>query len=395
MREFPFKAGPPVTGEFFSDREELLQELIESLKAIRSGTHQHFALISPRRMGKTSVMYELKQRLEKDGLICPYIDCMAFYPYDLYGFLTSYAEGIFKESSRHLGWKFAPERIKKALSGVPSALLDFVKEVGVEFKGLRVWVDFHEKKKPDINTLVDPTLALTEELGERFDCHFIVMLDEVQALREAFGQDFMKYLRSAIYHSKRADFIVAGSSVSVMQQMMESPSSPFYKLFITKTLGPLPAEDARKLLQERISLAGQSFTDEALNEILKLTLCHPFYLQYLGRACYIEALVRGRKTIDVDLVQDAYKKALSEETGYFEAELARVRGRKRDVLIAISVHNVHTPSQIADRLGLDHPGKLSFAFAELMAEGYLSKLREGYYDLTDQFFKAFLRQKFG
>jgi len=55
----------PVTGEDLFDRETLIDALIK--------TQKNFALIGPRKSGKTSLMWEIRPKLEQKGILCPYI----------------------------------------------------------------------------------------------------------------------------------------------------------------------------------------------------------------------------------------------------------------------------------------------------------------------------------
>lgn len=54
----------PVCGEDFLDREELIQEMVETLASPTERVG--FALVGRRRMGKTSVFLEVVRRLQRD-----------------------------------------------------------------------------------------------------------------------------------------------------------------------------------------------------------------------------------------------------------------------------------------------------------------------------------------
>ena len=65
----PFRYGEVVTGEDFADRETELENLTRSLKA-----GQTIFLISPRRYGKTSLIMNALDKLQKEGFYTAYID---------------------------------------------------------------------------------------------------------------------------------------------------------------------------------------------------------------------------------------------------------------------------------------------------------------------------------
>src|ERR1700730_16224551 len=67
----PFRFGRIVSGEAFTDREADLMVLEREL---RDG--QNILLEAPRRLGKTSLILEVKRRLEAGGIPVACLDCM-------------------------------------------------------------------------------------------------------------------------------------------------------------------------------------------------------------------------------------------------------------------------------------------------------------------------------
>src|ERR671936_3099276 len=69
--ENPFRFGRIVSGDAFTDREA---DLLVLQRELRSG--QNVLIEAPRRFGKTSLILEVKRRLEADGIPVAYLDCM-------------------------------------------------------------------------------------------------------------------------------------------------------------------------------------------------------------------------------------------------------------------------------------------------------------------------------
>src|SRR5437879_1904838 len=67
----PFRFGRIVSGDAFTDREADLMVLVREL---RDG--QNVLIEAPRRFGKTSLILEVKRRLESEGIPVAYLDCM-------------------------------------------------------------------------------------------------------------------------------------------------------------------------------------------------------------------------------------------------------------------------------------------------------------------------------
>ncbi|MCK4984245.1 MAG: hypothetical protein KAS40_01930, partial [Desulfobacterales bacterium] len=71
--ENPFKYGGVVRGPYFADRRNEMNELKREMVNL----NQVF-LVSPRRFGKTCLLLNLIETLERDAMACAYIDLNAF-----------------------------------------------------------------------------------------------------------------------------------------------------------------------------------------------------------------------------------------------------------------------------------------------------------------------------
>src|SRR5260370_41372016 len=67
----PFRFGRIVSGDAFTDREA---DLLVLEREVRGG--QNLLIEAPRRFGKTSLILEVKRRLEAGGIPVAYLDCM-------------------------------------------------------------------------------------------------------------------------------------------------------------------------------------------------------------------------------------------------------------------------------------------------------------------------------
>ncbi|MCK4731800.1 MAG: hypothetical protein KAT65_05000, partial [Methanophagales archaeon] len=129
--ENPFRYGEVVTGEDFADRVLELQELIMDLKA-----GQTIFLISPRRYGKTSLIMNALDKLQKEGFYTAYIDLFKVSSFK--GLLELYTEVVSRavetkiEKFNRLVREFFPNIHPKVVicsDGSPSLELDYeVKE---------------------------------------------------------------------------------------------------------------------------------------------------------------------------------------------------------------------------------------------------------------------------
>jgi AAA+ ATPase superfamily predicted ATPase len=87
MKRNPFFFGEVVTGDNFTDRTDEIKKLTTELR----GGHNIF-LISPRRYGKTSLIINVLEHLNREGLFTFYIDL--YKVASLRELLEAYAKGV-------------------------------------------------------------------------------------------------------------------------------------------------------------------------------------------------------------------------------------------------------------------------------------------------------------
>ena len=383
----PFQVGDPVTGENFADRQEILAELSNNILSLKKGVRQDFALISPRRMGKSSILLMLKEKIEKE-FICIYIDCSKLYPSTLINFLQTYSKEIYLAYSKKLSWKVLPEKIINAVEGVATATLELIQKIGVEVEDIKVWLEFKEKKVNE-SELMDKVLNLPEKLAKKHRLPCLIILDEFQDIVK-FGTDFLKYLRSIATSHKLVDYIITGSAVSMMENIVNDKKSPFYNLFIVKSLDMLPKKEAEIFLEKKFK--GFSYGKDAIEEILNLTQCHPFYLQWLARAVFISTLL-DKKFTKAD-VERVYNNSLNEPLGHFEYEIGKVKdkGRYMDILTIMAKHDVTTPSKIGKYLNIE-AGEVAPYLKKLIEIGFNKKEKKSY-DFGDKILKEWIKRRY-
>lgn len=387
VTKIPFQVGDPVIGENFADRQEILTELSNNILSLKKGVRQDFALISPRRMGKSSVLLILKERIEKE-FVCIYIDCSKLYPSNLINFLQTYSKQVYIAYSQKLSWKVLPGKIINAIEGVATATLELIQKIGVEIEDIKIWLEFKEKKVNE-SELLNKVLDLPEKLAKKHNLPCLIILDEFQDITK-FGADFLKYLRSIITSHKMVDYIISGSLVSIMSSIVHDKKSPFYNLFIVKSLDMLPRREAETFLEKKFKEF--SYEKKAIEKILDLTQCHPFYLQWLARAVFISTLV-DKKFTEAE-VEKIYDNSLNEPLGHFEYEIGKIKdkGRYMDILTIMAKHDVKTPSKIGRYLNIE-AGEVSPYLKKLIEFGFIKKEKEGY-EFNDKILKEWIKRRF-
>lgn len=395
-KPLPFQAGDPATGDFFFDRKRILEELKICMISLKAGTHQDFALVSPRRFGKSSVLKTLRHELLHEGLAAVLVDCSDVYPFTLDAILEMYVREVLLAFREAAGWRILPSRIIDAVKGIPSAIGDVVSErvsrAGAEIgKFLKIWVELKEKKT-DVSELFETAIELPERLAEKTGVPCTMMLDEFQVLNEFDGK-LLWAMRAKIQRHERVGYIISGSSVGMITKLFADKKSPFFNLFMVRTLGPFTDDDGRELLERRIELAGLKFSESALEKILLKSGNIPFNLQWLGLNCYLQARHMGVKIIDEEIVEHAYAYGLK-NIPQFERDLARLTERQQKILSRMAVYGLTAPSKIAAASQV-RDVNVAKELNTLIDMGYIKKVERGEYKIVDRVFEDWLKARFG
>ena len=230
----PFLFGAPVRGPvMFFDREE---ELTRALMLIEQA--QHLSIVGSRRIGKTSLLLAIQQRLQdREGYICLAMDMQA---------LRSEQEfhlRLGKELKRATGSKLLP---------------DDAKEVSVL----------------EVETVLREIVQNSQRV--------VLLLDEFEVaaqgfLRGEFSDQFFGVLRAWASFGLITMVVVSATDLfelAVGSQM----ASPFANIFVVLRLGAFSREAASQLA----TLGGSvPFSQEEVDFVVDTTGGHPFFIQML------------------------------------------------------------------------------------------------------------------
>lgn len=124
---------------------------------------------------------------------------------------------------------------------------------------------------------------LLEKLQEQ-GFYPVLLLDGFQkiTLNQEFGPKFFAFMRAQA-NLGRVTYVT--SSITTLDRCCHAyvEGSPFFNIFLTYRLGPFSLDEARQLITEPASAAGYAFTENEFEQILRLSGCHPFFLQ---RVCF-------------------------------------------------------------------------------------------------------------
>jgi hypothetical protein len=163
------------------------------------------------------------------------------------------------------------------------------------------------------------------------------------------------------------------------------------RLFDYPAVGQLKISDARKALQEPVKAQGVEFTDEAMDEIIRVTQGYPYFLQEWG---YQAWNIAQTSPIDVNVVTLATTKSIERlDQSFFRVRFDRLTPREKDYLRALAElgTNPQRSGDIAQMLGV-HSRSVAPLRNGLIKKGMIYSPQHGDTAFTVPLFEEFMRR---
>ncbi|AEE94540.1 ATPase [Acidianus hospitalis W1] len=284
-----FTYGPPTENPF--DRDEEISTLI---KLMRGG--QPVSLVGPRRIGKTSI---LLASLKKSNLPYVLISAEDFLKgekgFNFTEFLSAYVSKVILSLHPFSGYAFKLEEKVKSYLKVLRDLLGAVKiSLNIpEVSGLiEVVLDKGEKGK-DLSEEFSRALELPELLAEKFNIRIVIAIDEFQYLnfaKQAVPEIF-HVMRSKWQFQKRVSYVISGSAVGMLKEIMSSKNQPFYQYFYSIRVNPFNRETSKEFLRKGFETDGVKVSEEDIEKIAEYVDGFPAWLNLVGIKVELEGEV--------------------------------------------------------------------------------------------------------
>lgn len=222
--EKPFVYGMSVEGVNFTDRVKETQRL-----KINFENGINVTLISPRRMGKTSLVKKAISEVDNPKIKIIYLDI-----YDCrseYDFYNRFASAILKATSNHIS--IVLDNVRKFLERI-SPKVSFG-SIDSEFS-ISLGITPQQYSPEEI-------LALPEIIAKEKDLNIVVCIDEFQQIGEfPHSLDVQKRLRGVWQHQTRVSYCLFGSKKHLMENIFQNKRMPFYMFGEMMNLGCIPTE---------------------------------------------------------------------------------------------------------------------------------------------------------
>lgn len=261
----------------FVNRRVQLQLFDEVLTALEHGDRRHVALLGLRRIGKTTLLDEV--RLRHPGRCIPRlpVDSIVTTPED---FALEVMAAVLEAacSARGLVRRVTtqPTSIIAAATLLNEALPPVTQEL------------FDLVDQGAYGRLLLRTFRFPAAVSEALDLPILVILDEFQDLRRLRNFDHTENLwgalRDALDRRGKVAFAVAGSIVTVMRHLLHQGNDPLFTRFRELELPPFERDDTQELAAGLWERTGMSWTQNAVQRLHSLSQGFPFYVHTLSLA---------------------------------------------------------------------------------------------------------------
>jgi len=381
----PFLFGKIVTGEHFCNREAENRLLKENLKG-----GQSMVIISPRRMGKSSLLAVVTTQLENVGIRCGRVDYFAL-----------------KSISKVVG-----ETVRvcaELMLRQESSMKRFLSLTGNVFKRTRIAIEPSPDGsgfsiKPTISLPVEIRESLTEAIlgldlfmGKKGKKGVLVMdeFQEITDLDNGKSRVLEAEFRTIIQSTKNLSFAFLGSKASVLSEMFTGRKRPFFQAAKIMELGPIDAKSLRKYIQTRFKSVGLVIEHPEL--ILELTHGHPDYTQRLCSHLYdlVSPSTKSSNRIEPHetLLQEAMARMIEACLLIFIPEWENYTFRQQQVLSLLAEYGPlkRVPAIHLAEYEMSHTTYNS-ALKDLVKKGTIKVNPEGHYELTDPIFSRWIKR---
>lgn len=378
--ENPFHYGEVVTGTYFTNRKAELAELAAD---IHNG--QNLVIISPRRYGKTSLVFQALGSLKQEGILVAYLDLFRTPTKDR--FADHLAEAIYSGLVAPLErlWQRAVDVFQK---------LPIRPRITINQDGIPSFEFTMAERERDIDRTIEGLLALPGQIARERQRRVALVMDEFQEVI-SIDPHLPSLMRAVFQLQGEVAHVFLGSRRHLMQRVFTSGNEPMYRLAKPMLLHEISAEDFGPFIRERFSSTGQRITDDAVQLILDITNGHPHDTQELCYSAWAIAQVEGA-TATPEMVQQALDHVIEAENARYTILWEGLSAHRRLLLAALAAGSGKAIYSEAyrrrHRLGAASSVQRTLAY--LIERDLVELSPDGVYSIPDVFLRAWVTHTF-
>lgn len=371
--EKAFVYGMSVGGNNFTDR-------IEETKRIKLDFENgvNVILISPRRMGKTSLIKKVISEIDNPMLKIVYMDI-----YDCrseYDFYNRFAETIMKSTGNHL--EQVMENIKRFLVRI-SPKISFSPEPNSEFS-VSLGITPKDYSPEEI-------LNLPERIAKEQGVRLVVCIDEFQQIGEFTDSlTIQKRLRGVWQHHQNVSYCFFGSKKHLMENIFQSRRMPFYQFGEMSHLKCIPTVYWVPFICSRFEKYGKKIAEEYAGRICQVVKNYSSYVQQLAW----NVMAETEKEVNEESFEEGLKALLEQNSSLFIQQTEGLTTYQLNFirLLCKDIHSGFTTQAVSEIYPLGSKSNIDRIKKSLVDKEIITVEKDGIF-LADSVFELWFKRE--
>lgn len=368
----PFVFGRIAKEDNFADRIEETAHLVTNFKSL-----VNTAIISPRRWGKSSLVYKASQIAmadESDLKIC-FVDL--FNVRSENQFYLALARSVVNATSG---------RWEEAIETATRFLTRFVPKISIgtdPTQGISLELNIEELKRDP-----DDILDLARKIAEQKKLRIVICIDEFQNISE-FSDPlaFQRKLRSHWQQTENVSYCLYGSKRHMMLQVFADYSMPFYKFGEIILLDKIPVDEWIPFISGTFTKTGKTISEGQCRAVISLAGNHPYYVQQLSQQVWL----RTDRVVKDEVINEAHRDIISQLSLLFDIITQTLSNQQICLLNAMSASETEMSSQrVMSKYGITSTSMVARARKALVEKDILDNM-SGSYSFQDPMYAYWLK----
>ena len=355
-----FVYGMFVEGDNFTDREKetrrLKMDFEHGLNVI---------LISPRRMGKTSLVKHVQSQVNEDLVKVVYMDI-----YDCrseYDFYNRFAETLLKQTASQADLvlqnvKDFLVRLTPKIAFSPDPATEYSLSLGISPK----------------NYSPEEILSLPEILSQKIGKHIVVCIDEFQQVGEfPDSLTVQKRMRGVWQLQRNVSYCLFGSKKHLLTEIFHSKRMPFYQFGDTICLNPIPTEEWVPFICTHFAQEQKTISEQQAAKICEMVHNYSSYVQQLAW----NVLLNTEDEVTDEILQLSMRDLIAHNTALFMQQIDGLTTYQMNFLRAVAhgVHKDFTSQEVLENYNLGTKSNITRLINVLTNKELIERRIDGIY----------------
>ncbi|PTQ85927.1 Cdc6-like AAA superfamily ATPase [Trichococcus patagoniensis] len=384
----PYTPGAGVPPKYLAGRDATIREAEDALFYIKNGDFSRSVVYyGLRGVGKTVLLNKIEEMADEEDIRYEHLEISE---------RSSFKNNISLHILKLIQQLSAKAKTKGYLSKALSVLKAFSIKYSPEGE-ISLSIDSEIDSAVGISDTGNFENDLTEllvslgTLAQKQGTGVALFIDEIQYMKD----DEFEALIAAIHrvNQKALPLIIFAAGLPKIAKIAGDVKSYAERLFKFVSIGSLEQSAARLALEEPAKKWGVSYSEVALEKILQITECYPYFLQEYGNQVWAKVSV-DKRIIDATMVDEVYsdfEKSLDES--FFKVRHDRATSRELDFMIAMVKCGTLPCSTKAIAEQMQCPvSAISPLRAQLIHKGFIYSANRGEVDFTVPQFDKYLKR---